>query len=185
MEPLKSTPPFSPLAPIAAAIGLTIVGVLHVAGNHTFEGHYDAPVEYVNDAALVLALFGIGLSAWLIQHRQNGRGKTAARAVAIGDGLLIVGILAGMASGEDPSWFLAFGVPGQLLNLVGLIALAVSSWRVGQFARWSLALIAVTVPLGIIGSEAGLSVIPAVGWLGVAWALSRPASVVPAAPATA
>lgn len=55
--------------------------------------------------------------------------RLATRLVATGHGLLAVGVLAGVALRDDPDWFVAPGLPGNLLAAVGFVVLAVTAVR--------------------------------------------------------
>jgi hypothetical protein len=143
-----------------------VSGALHL-GDYKFKGHYDKPIEYVNDGFFALALLGIALTVLLVA-RLTGRAVWIARAVAVGDVLLIIGVLIGMISGEDPEWFFVLAGPALLLNLFGLILLAWKWWST-FIPKWALIPAALTVPAGIVGGEAGFPAwIPALGWLGYA-----------------
>jgi hypothetical protein len=167
MQSANSLPKFAVFAPIAVAAGFIGTTLIRFTGA-SFGGHYNTWHEYANDAFFVLALIGIATSVFLIQHAQAGRGRRPAIAVAIGDVLLIVGVMIGMITGEDPGWFFIIAGPALLLNLFGLIALATRSWNVGLIPNWALTIIAATIPIAVIGAEAHLSFIASIGWLGAA-----------------
>ncbi len=161
-------------APFAAGFGFIAAAVIRVIGygiGYAFRGRHDHPIEYVLDAFVVVALIGVGLGSLAIASAQGGRGKWAARVIAFGDVLLVIGVLLDYAIGEDPEWLFVLAVLALPLNLVGLLVLAALSWAPARFPRWAILLIATTVIPGFIGGAYGMSVIPAIGWIGIGWRL--------------
>lgn len=146
----------------AGLSGLVLAAIQLTSG--PFEGHYVRTVEYFNDFALIgLLAFAIGGEIGL-RHSQ-GSAPWAMRTAITGQCLLIVGISIGIALAEDPDWFIAFGIPGQLLWLTGTIGLGVQTWKARVYPRWTAAGIALSVPFGIIGAEIGLTAVVGVTWL--------------------
>jgi hypothetical protein len=155
--------PRTTLCAIAGGVAFVALGAIG-ATQPTFDGDYDSAIAYVNDlvaiAALVLTVPGL----LALRHAQ-GAPRGAVECAAIGQGLIAVGIAAGVALGEDPSWFMALGGPGLLLWLVATARLGLHTWRVRLFPRWTALALALTVPVGMILGELGGSILPGILWI--------------------
>lgn len=159
------------VTPLIAAVGWASIAALQLSG-HDFRGHYDAPIDYFRESALMLAFAATAASVTVMTSVQDGRGAWPARMVAASSAVAIGAIAIGMASGEEPDWFFMAMGPALLVMTVFLVALGARSWTTGGVPRWALVLIAFT-PLSIPAFWLGFSALPAVGWLGVARGMSR------------
>lgn len=159
------------LAPLIAGIGWFMIAAVQLSG-HDFRGHYDAPIDYVRESALMLAFAGTAAAAVVMSRAQGGRGAWAARGGCASAAAAIIAIAIGMVSGEEPVWFFNVMGPALLVLLVSLVALSVRSWSTGVAPRWALVLTVLT-PISIPAFWMGFSVLPALGWLGVALRMSR------------
>ena len=159
------------LAPVTAAIGWISIAALQLSG-HDFRGSYEATIDYVRESALMLAFLGTAASVVVMSRAQGGRGRWASRAV-VASAAVIVGVIAtGMTSAEEPVWFFDVVGPALVTMAVSLVALSVRSWTTGVAPRWALVLITLT-PLSLPAFWLYVSLLPAMGWLGVAKGLSR------------
>ncbi len=165
------TPHLSWLAPLTAGIGWLSIAAVQLSG-HDFRGHYDAPIDYVRESGLMLAFASTAASALLMSRAQGGRGTWPARGVVASAAAAVVAVAIGMVSGEEPDWFFGVMGPALLVMMVSLVVMAVRSWNTGIAPRWALVLTALT-PVSIPAFWMGFSVLPAVGWLGIAWRMSR------------
>lgn len=154
------------LAPLAAGIGWLSIAAVQLSG-HDFRGHYDAPIDYVRESALMLAFVGTATAAVVMSRAQGGRGAWASRGVCASSAAAIIAIAIGMAGAEEPAWFFNVMGPSLLVLFVSLVALSVRSWSTKVAPRWALVLIALT-PMSIPAFWMGFSVLPAIGWFGVA-----------------
>ena len=154
------------LAPMTAAIGWVSIAAFQLSG-HDFRGSYDAPIDYFREIALMLAFTGTAASVVVMSRAQDGRGQWASRAVIASAALVVVVIAIGIALGEEPDWFFVVVGPALVTMAVALVAMSVRSWTTGVAPRWALVLIALT-PLSIPAFWLYVSLLPAVGWLGVA-----------------
>jgi hypothetical protein len=152
------------LAATAMAGGLAFLVTAWIgATNPTFHGDLDSTVEYVNDVAATLALL-LTIPGWFAIDRRWGLPRGALPLAIAGQLLLAFGILAGLAMGEDPSWFVAVGLPGNLLWFVATVRAARCHWRKRVLPRWVAIGLALTVPIGMVLGEFGGSLLPALIW---------------------
>lgn len=159
------------LAPLAAALGWIAFSMVHLAG-YDFEKRYGAPIDYFGESAVVFAFVGIALTGIGLSRNHDVRSQWPARVVAIGAGLAIAPIVIGMMLGEEPGWYWWLMGPALLLLTGSLIALSFQLWSSGVAPRWALVLIVLT-PLSIPAYWTGFAVVPALGWLGVAWGMAH------------
>jgi hypothetical protein len=158
----------------AAFLALTGIHVTH----GTFDDQLTSFADYANDTSFTIALIGSAAAAQLL--RRAGAGRKAVLAATFGPLLVAVGVVAGLILGHSPSWFAAAGVPGNLVWLAGLVALAVWHHRARVLPAWGYALPLIMV-FGVIVAEIGGSVVAALllgalaARLGRAPALGRPA----------
>jgi hypothetical protein len=170
-----NTPNTRPLAAAAIAGGMAFLGVAWIgATNPTFHGHLDTTVEYLNDAFLSAAL-ALTIPGLVALRRLQSAPRGAVETAVAGQLLLLIGVAAGLALGEDPSWFAAVGVPGNLLWLIGTVRIGRHTWRAGVFPRWAAVAIALTVPVGIVLGEFGGSALPGLLWIYLGLRLIPPA----------
>jgi hypothetical protein len=143
-----------------AYFGLAAIQIPH----GPFDDQLTTTIDYLNDgsfaAALLLSVGGIvALGAAIAAPR------SAIALAAIGQLLVFSGVVAGLASGQSPSWFAAVGVPGNLLALIGMAMLAWHAWRTKALPGWLAALMVLVVPVGVGVAEYGGSVVPGLVWL--------------------
>lgn len=163
--------PSHSLAPITAAIGWVSIAAFQLSG-HDFRGRYDASIDYFREGALMLAFIGTAASVVVMSRAQGGRGRWASRAVAASAAVVVTVIATGMASGEEPDWFFDVVGPALVTMAVSLVAMSVRSWSTGVAPRWALVLIPLT-PLSLPAFWLFVSLLPAMGWLGVAKGIAR------------
>ena len=150
------------LAGLAAAAAQVVAFAIHVT-HGTFDDRLTSTVDYLNDAAFTVALLGGALCLVGLRRSLDAPRVPVALAV-VGACLVALGVLAGLATGESPAWFAAVGVPGNLLILVGSIALAVWAWRSRRLPRLCALGFALLVPVGLVLAEFGGTILPAVFW---------------------
>jgi len=176
-----NTPNTRRLAALAIARGMAFIVLAWIgATNPPFHGHLDTTVEYRSDAFLSAALV-LTIAGLVALRRLQGAPRGAVETAVAGQLLLLIGVGAGLALGEVPSWFAAVGVPGNLLWLIGTVRIGRHTWRVRVFPRWTAVAIGLTVPAGIVLGEFGGGVLPGVLWiylglrfLGAASSLAKP-----------
>lgn len=161
---MTSTTDMSRIAALVAGIGFCVLAGIQIAYSGNFHGHYDHPREYVLDGVLFITLLGAALASRGFTPLLHAP-RTAAALATIGPTLVAIGVLFGMIAGEDPSWFVALGGPGNLMWLIGTVWIGGWAWRTRAFPRLAAVGLALTVPLGIIGSQSGTSVIVGIAWI--------------------
>lgn len=92
------------------------------------EPNFSDLAQYAQDG-LFMAYLVAAAVALVLASRAGLVARTAARLVAAGYGMLVVGVAAGMALREDPEWFAVIGGPGNLLAGIGFVVLAVAAVR--------------------------------------------------------
>jgi hypothetical protein len=166
--PARTTSWFGALA-IAGGVCFLVVAWIG-ATNPTFHGDLNSPIEYLNDAfgsaALALTIPGL-----LALRGVQGAPRAAVETAVTGQLLILIGVLAGLLLGEDPSWFPIVGIPGNLLWLIGTVRIARHTWRARVFPRWTAIALALTVPVGMVLGEFGGSALPGVLWIYLGWRL--------------
>ena len=155
------------LALAGAAAYLVLVPVHLTHG--TFDGSLETTADYVNDIAFLSALL-LTVPALLVLGAARGLPRRATVAIAVGQGLVAVGVAAGLMAGESPSWFAAVGLPG---NLIAFAAWIVVARRATEYPMPVRILMAVSVPFGLLGGEIGLTIVPAALWLFLGTDLTR------------
>ena len=114
---------------------------------------------------LTLALLVFSIAAVLVSRRLGDLPGKGPLLVAIGYGLLVVGVAAGLALREDPEWFAVLGLPGNLIASIGFIVAALAGWRARRIPGWAAMLLGVGGFVAILGSEFGTTVLIGCYWL--------------------
>jgi hypothetical protein len=126
--------------------------------------------------ALMLALLLFSVAAVLVGRRRGDLPGKGPLLVAVGYGLLVVGVAAGLALREDPEWFVVLGLPGNLLAGIGFVVAALAGWRARRIPGWAAALLGVGGLVAILGSEFGSTVLVGCFWLWYARWIGRDAA---------
>ncbi len=113
----------------------------------------------------MLSLLLFSIAAVLVSRRLGDLPGKGPLLVAVGYGLLVLGVAAGLALREDPAWFAVLGLPGNLLAGIGFILAAVAGWRALRIPGWAAVLLAVGGFVAILGSEFGTTVLIGCYWL--------------------
>jgi hypothetical protein len=150
------------LAGLAAAAAQLAAFAIHVT-HGSFDDRLTSTVDYLNDIAFTVALLG-GALCLLGLRRSFGAPRIPVAVAVAGSCLVAAGVLAGLVTGESPSWFAAVGVPGNLLLLGSSLALAVWVWRSRRLPRLCAVGFALLVPVGLILAEFGGTLLPAALW---------------------
>jgi hypothetical protein len=164
---MTTTTDTSRIAALVVGIGFCVIAGIEIAYSGNFHGHYDHPREYLLDGVLFITLLGAALAARGFTPLLQAPRMPAALAT-IGPTLVAIGVLFGMIAGEDPSWFVALGGPGNLMWLIGTVWIGLWAWRTRAFTRFAAVGLALTVPFGIVGAQAGSSVVVGIAWIYIA-----------------
>ena len=116
----------------------------------------------------ILVAFAISLVVLVPAHLALGAfagSPMGARIAAVGTPLLAVGAASSAINGQDLAWFPAVAVLANGLWLVGSVALGVSLWRARQVPRWVAALLPVTMPVTLVGSQLGGGLLAGAFWV--------------------
>ena len=146
-----------------AAIGLALYQVASPGGPAPT---YSSVSDWTREG--LFAGYLAGAIAAALVARRAGLAPRVAGLVPLGYLLVLVGVTAGMVLREDPDWFVVLGGPGVLLSTLGFIAWGVVGWRRGLLPGSVALLAGLGGPLGILGSELGLSVLVGGFWLWLA-----------------
>ncbi len=114
---------------------------------------------------LTLTLLVFSIAAALVSRRLGDLPGKGPLLVAVGYGLLVVGVAAGLALREDPEWFAVLGLPGNLLASIGFIVAALAGWRSRRIPGWAAVLLGVGGFVAILGAELGTTVLIGCYWL--------------------
>ncbi len=142
------------------AVAATAVGAVGLLRDGPPEPDFSDPMQYLQDGVFVAYLVA---ASWAVLEgwRAGLAPRMAGRLVALGYGLIAVGVLAGMALRDDPDWFVALGLPGNLLAAVGFVVWAVWAVRT-QTLPVPLALLAgVGGFVAVLGAEFGTTLLVA------------------------
>lgn len=134
------------------------------------DGEYAAASEYVVGYLFVAVLLAIAAGVGIFRDRS----RRGAAIVVAGALVVAAGVMWGNVTGHDPSWFAAFGVPGNLAMLVGSVMIARILWRERSSARLLAAALALFVPAGLVGAEVGGGLLAALPWALVAAGVVAP-----------
>ncbi len=154
-------------AVVAAGYAVMAVVILRAGVG---QGEYETASEYVVGYLFAGLLLALALAIGVFRDRS----RVGASLVAGGSLVLLFGVMWGNVAGHDPSWFVVFGLPGNLAILVGSVVIARHVWREGTRGRVLAVLLVAYVPAGLIGAEAGGGLLAAVPWALVAVGLVGP-----------
>jgi len=167
MEPTEARPRPSSLqtaAPIGAGISAIAMALTQVLTPGPPAADYET-LSGIAREGLMLAFLGFSIAAVLVSRRLGDLPGKGPLVVAVGYGLLVVGVAAGLALREDPEWFAVLGLPGNLLASIGFIVAALAGWRVRRIPGWAAMLLGVGGFVAILGSEFGTTVLIGCYWL--------------------
>jgi hypothetical protein len=164
---------FLPALAAASAMAVAAYQVLSPGGPTATFGSLD---DWVRDLTF-LAYLGLSIAAVLAAHRHGLATTLVAALVSAGYGALFVGVLAGLVLQEDPSWFVLFGGPGNLLGAMGFVIWAVQAGRRRLFPLWAALLCGVGGFFAVLLAEFGTTVLIGSFWIYLATRASgEPAS---------
>jgi hypothetical protein len=160
----------------AAVIGAGLSAIAMALTQVLTPGPPTADYESLSGLAregLTLALLLFSIAAVLVSRRLGDLPGKGSLFVALGYGLLVVGVAAGLALREDPEWFAVLGLPGNLLASIGFIVAALAGWRSRRIPGWAAALLGVGGFVAILGAELGTTVLIGCYWLWYARWMNR------------
>ena len=163
------------LVPAAAIAGVAGIGmaIYQVATPGPPGSDFDSCDDFVLRDGLFLVYLLASIAAVTGAWRAGLATRVSARLVAVGYGLISVGVVASIALREDPDWFFALGGPGILLSAAGFVILAVSGVRRSRLPVWAALLAGVGGLVAIVMAELGTTVLVASFWLYVASLVHR------------
>ena len=145
---------------VLAIVGLLMMGLAMLFGQHTENGPYEYPADYLITAAALPHGVGLFLTVLGYHRLQRGRdgmlGRIGVWLYGICMAELVIQCMASLVAGEELIWGPAYPVAAVGL-MVGLVLIAASSWNVGLLPTWMLA---IWPPLGLLGSFLGIGPIP-------------------------
>ena len=156
---------------LLAAVSYFVLAGIQLT-NPPFEGDFNTPADYANDASFLAAmLFSVATVVGLRRHFKATR--PAVVLAALGQILVSVGVGYALVTGADPDWFVYLGLPGNLLAWVGFIWLGVWAWRSRALPRWVAVLMFVSVPVTLVLADLGGGALTGALWCGVGVQLLR------------
>ncbi|MCX6397945.1 MAG: hypothetical protein NTV23_15765 [Propionibacteriales bacterium] len=177
-HPGLSTTPINRLEPTGAvAAGIAggcalALAIYHAISTSAPSADYASLGGNLREIAFFAYLVGSVVAIWMVRRAQLTT-PLAARLIGGGYALVAFGVAAGFVLRDDPDWFIIVGGPGNLLALVGWIALGVSGARRGLLPRWTAVLGAIGGVFAVLFAEFGSQVLIASFWLFLA---TRPGS---------
>lgn len=95
--------------------------------------------------------------------------RTSERLITVGYTTVALGVAAGFALREDPTWFVFLGGPGNLIAIIGWITLGATSARQRLLPKWLALLAAIGGVFAVVLAEFGSQVLIGCFWLHLAW----------------
>lgn len=148
----------------ASAIGLAVYGAFSTAPP---SADYDSFGGNLREIALMVYLVG-SIGAIIAIHRAHIASTRATRLIVGGYGLVAFGVAAGFVLREDPDWFAAVGIPGNLLAMAGWVTFGVAATRTRRLPTWAATLAAIGGVFAVLFSDFGSGVLIGCFWLYVA-----------------
>ena len=146
------------------AIGLAVYGAVSTAPPSADYETFGGNAREI--AFLVYLLASTG--AMGATRRADIASRRAMRLINVGYGLVAVGVMAGMILREDPDWFAAVGIPGNLLAMAGWISFGIASARTHRLPRWLATLAAIGGVFAVLFADFGSGVLIGWFWLSMA-----------------
>jgi hypothetical protein len=175
MEPTDAGPSPTALqtaAPIGAGLSAIAMALTQVLTPGPPTADYESASGLAREG-LTLTLLVFSIAAVLVSRRLGDLPGKGPLLVAVGYGLLVVGVAAGLALREDPEWFAVLGLPGNLLASIGFIVAALAGWRSRRIPGWAAVLLGAGGFVAILGAELGTTVLIGCYWLWYARWMNR------------
>ena len=93
----------------------------------------------------------------------------ATRLIVLGYALVAFGVTAGLVLREDPDWFAAVGIPGNLLAIAGWITFGLAAAKSRRLPTWAATLAAIGGVFAVLLSDFGSGVLIGCFWLYLAY----------------
>lgn len=124
---------------------------------------YDTLLDWVREL-LFVAFLASSAAGVAVAVRRDLAPKAA---VLAGGGYtaILVGVLYGMVTREDPDWFFVLAGPGNLLAVAGFVTWALWGARTRALPVWAALMCGVGGTVAVLGAEFGTSVVIAGFWL--------------------
>jgi hypothetical protein len=151
-------------APIAAGLAAITMALTLVLTPGSPAADYETAAGLAHEA-LTLLYLSLSIAAVLVSRALGDLPGKGPLLVAVGYGLLVVGVGAGLALREDPEWFAILGLPGNLLASIGFIVAALAGWRSRRIPGWAALLLGVGGFIAILAAEFGTTVLIGCYWL--------------------
>jgi hypothetical protein len=151
-------------APIGAGLAAITMALTLVLTPGPPAADYETASGLAHEALTLLYLV-LSIAAALVSRRLGDLPGRGPMLVAVGYGLLVIGVAAGLALREDPEWFAILGLPGNLLASIGFVVAALAGWRSKSIPGWAALLLGAGGFVAILGGELGLTVLIGCYWL--------------------
>ena len=147
------------------AIGLALY---HALSTSKPAADYETLAGNAREVAFFAYLVGSIAALYFARHLQFAATRPA-RLICVGYSHVAFGVAAGFVLRDDPDWFVVVGIPGNLLAVVGWIALGVTSTKRHLLPRWLAVLGAVGGVFAVLFAEFGSGVLIGSFWLYLAF----------------
>lgn len=148
---------------VSAGVSAVALAVYQVATPGSPQPTFETFTDWLREVLFVAYLAG-SVGAVLGARRHALAPRVGAWSIGLGYGAVLVGVLYGMVTREDPDWFFVLAGPGNLLAIAGFVVWAVWGYRTRVLPPWAALLCGVGGLVAVLGAELGTSVLVAGFW---------------------
>lgn len=153
----------TPALAVSAGVAAVALAVYQVATPGSPQPTFETFTDWLREA-LFVAYLAASVGAVLGARRRALAPPAAAWSIGLGYGAVLVGVLYGMVTQDDPDWFFLLAGPGNLLAIAGFVVWAVWGYRTKVLPPWAALLCGVGGLVAVLLAELGTSVLVAGFW---------------------
>jgi hypothetical protein len=158
-RPSSSTPALA----LSAGVAAGALAVYQVATPGSPQPTFETFADWLREG-LFVAYLAASMGAVLGAHRRALAPRFAAWSIGLGYGAVLLAVLYGMLTKDDPDWFFVIAGPGNLLAITGFVVWAVWGYRTRNLPPWAALLCGVGGLTAVLLAELGTSVLVAGFW---------------------